>query len=387
MAKIVILGGGFAAVAAAEALSSAVSSSDRITLISASSSFTFYPALVPMVFSDFGLEEIKFDLRPKLAERNIEFIEGKAVDFDIDSRKVFAENKQEKYAVDYDYLLISVGRRLAAESVPGFFKYAYHLLGVESALRFKNEISAFGSGSIVVGMCADSHLPVPVCETALALADKFRDEIADGKASVSAVFPSTLDQAFSGSALFRDIEEEFDRMGVSLVSDFAVDRVEENKIVSALGSSLNYDLLMLIPPFEGRRALQKFAPAIDESGFAMVNSRMQIEGKKGIYAAGDIVSLPGPRFGYMAMRQAKIAAANIISELRGEPPVAEYSHELAWAIGEKYTDPVYFHYGFWDNTLNDFDEDAFFGMARRLREHYGPVGRDRFATIRTAFGN
>ena len=31
------------------------------------------------------------------------------------------------------------------------------------------------------------------------------------------------------------------------------------------------------------------------------------------------------------------------------------------------------HYGFWDETLNDFDDKALFGMARKLREHYGPV--------------
>jgi hypothetical protein len=39
------------------------------------------------------------------------------------------------------------------------------------------------------------------------------------------VVPTTLDRAFEGAALFRDVEDEFDRTGIRLVSDFAVSRV------------------------------------------------------------------------------------------------------------------------------------------------------------------
>ena len=75
----------------------------------------------------------------------------------------------------------------------------------------------------------------------------------------------------------------------------------------------------------------------------------------------------------MAMLQAQVAANNIIAQLNGEVARDEYSHKIAWIVGEKYTDPVFFHYGFWDDTLADFNEDAFFGMARRIRAHYGPI--------------
>jgi NADH dehydrogenase FAD-containing subunit len=108
-------------------------------------------------------------------------------------------------------------------------------------------------------------------------------------------------------------------------------------------------------------------------GFARVNDKMQLEGFEGIYAAGDIISLEGPRFGYMAMRQARVAAVNAVVELSGEPPTLGYIHEVEWVLGEKYTHPNFFHYGVWDNTLLDFDEDALLGMAKRIRERYGFV--------------
>jgi hypothetical protein len=50
-----------------------------------------------------------------------------------------------------------------------------------------------------------------------------------------------------------------------------------------------------------------------------------------------------------------------------------YIHRIEWVISEQYTDPIFFHYGFWDETLEDFNDDAIFGIARHLREHYGRV--------------
>ena len=77
----------------------------------------------------------------------------------------------------------------------------------------------------------------------------------------------------------------------------------------------------------------------------------------------------------MAIRQGKVAALNVLAELKGEKPAVEYRHKIEWAIAEKYTDPVFFHYGFWDDTLDDFDENALLGMAKEVRRHYGPVKR------------
>ncbi len=373
MARILILGGGFAAVAAAETLSDSAGDKHEITLVSNNHDFTFFPALVPLVFGDFKPEEIHFDMRPKLAERNIRFVEGEVLGIEPDLRTVRVRGDDIEGFIHFDYLVLAMGRRLATEKTPGFFEYAHHLLGVGPALKFKEAIANFSSGSIVVGLCPQALLPVPVCETALALAKRFASRIAAREVSVTAVFPCMLEKAFAGSTLFRDIEGEFEGNGVRLVSDFAVDQISDHEIVSTLSSRLEYDLLMLVPPFRGQSLLHRLAPLTDAEGFAQVNELMQIKGFEHIYAAGDVVALPGPRFGYMAMRQARVAASNITAQLRNEEPTTEYSHKIAWAIGEKYTDPVFFHYGFWDETLDDFDENAFFGMAKSIRDRYGPV--------------
>src|SRR4051812_39909927 len=75
MARVLILGGGFAAISAAQELTSLLGD-DEIILVSKSSEFTFYPAIIPCIFGDLDFDNIRFDLVSVLAERGVRFIHG-----------------------------------------------------------------------------------------------------------------------------------------------------------------------------------------------------------------------------------------------------------------------------------------------------------------------
>ena len=372
MARVLILGGGFAAISAAQKLTSLLRD-DEIMVVSRSSEFTFYPAIIPCIFGKLDFDHIRFDLVSVLSERGIPFIHGDVDAINTTARTVTVSGDRMTYSIDYDYLLFAVGRRLEPHSIPGLHEHSQDLFSIEGAERFKKAISEFKTGSIVVGLCPGAALPVPVCESALALADVFATQIQAGEIQIKAVFPADLAHAFAGANLFRNIEEEFRKKGVELVTNFQVDTVEADRIISRDGSVVEHDLLMLIPPFAGQLSLRSTGHVTDISGFAKVNAMMQVAGVDHVYAAGDITAMPGPKFGYMAMRQGNVAAANIASQIAGEQPSVIYQHRIEWAIGETYTGPKFFHYGFWDETLDDFDGDAIFGMARRVRQLYGPI--------------
>ncbi|HYJ92141.1 MAG TPA: FAD-dependent oxidoreductase [Pyrinomonadaceae bacterium] len=373
MAKIVILGGGFAALAAAEVLANRISDRDEIVLVSKNDKFVFYPGLVPLVFGHVKQSEVIFDLRSLLRRRKIRFVRGEIIEVNPVENTVRVLSESVEEVLNFDFLLIALGRKLETRALPGFAEHAHHILSIGPALDLKHAIANFDSGSIVVGLCPDASLPVPVCEAALGFAQRFRGKITDGDISVKIVFPSTLEKALAGAGLFRDLETEFDRKGIHLVCDFPITSIHQNAILDDYGSLIDYDLLMLMPAFVVQKLFKGEEAVTDSEGFIRIDDQMQVAGFDRIYAAGDIISLAGPRFGYMAMRQGKVAAENIIARLRGEAPHAEYNHEIEWIIGESYTDPVFFHYGFWDNTLDDFDENAFFGMAKLIRERYGVV--------------
>jgi sulfide:quinone oxidoreductase len=63
MARVLILGGGFGGVVAAEALAQQLGAEHQITLISRSSRFVFYPALVRLAFGKCESDDVSFDLR------------------------------------------------------------------------------------------------------------------------------------------------------------------------------------------------------------------------------------------------------------------------------------------------------------------------------------
>jgi sulfide:quinone oxidoreductase len=370
MRNVTIIGGGFAAIAAVEEFLKHPGEVE-ITLIGQSREFFFYPALVPYLFDELERGDISFDLRKALVDRGVRFIEGEVLSVDPSLNSITITGDDVKGKVRYGRLLIAIGRRLATEHVPGFFEYAHHLLSLPAADRLKEEIANFNGGTIVVGLTPGSLLPIPVCETALGLARRFREHVQNDAVQIKAVFPETLEDAFEGSSLFRDIRGSFDREGVELIERFPVDRVEPGMLVSETSGAHAFDLLVLLPPFRGQSPVMNLDAVSGNAGFIHVNEMMQVAGNERIYAAGDIVSAHGPRFGYMAIRQGRTAARNILAEVRGEAPGEKYDHKLAWIVSEKYSDPVFFHYGFWDESLEDYDEDSFFGKAKLLREKYG----------------
>jgi NADH dehydrogenase FAD-containing subunit len=62
MANVLVLGGGFAGVVAAESLAQRLGTEHRITLVSRHREFTFFPSLVQLAFGRLNLEDVFFDL-------------------------------------------------------------------------------------------------------------------------------------------------------------------------------------------------------------------------------------------------------------------------------------------------------------------------------------
>ena len=76
MAKVLVLGGGFGGLVAAERLAQTLGGNHQVTLVSRSRRFVFYPALVKVAFGKCKREDVSFDLRNALLDRRVNFIEA-----------------------------------------------------------------------------------------------------------------------------------------------------------------------------------------------------------------------------------------------------------------------------------------------------------------------
>src|SRR6185503_1013979 len=170
MAKVLILGGGFGGVVAAKRLAEQLGDEHQITLVSRSRHFVFYPALVRLAFGKCERDDVSFDLRHAMLDRRVNFIEAEVARVDPHERIVKIAHGEVEGRLPYDYLIFALGRRLATERISGFYEHAHHLLSVDKAITFGKAIAEFREGRAVIGQCAGARLPIPVFETAFALA-------------------------------------------------------------------------------------------------------------------------------------------------------------------------------------------------------------------------
>ncbi len=371
MANILILGGGFGGLITAERLAAAHGSTHQITLVSPNRKFTFYPALVQLAFGACEPDDISFDLTRKMTELGVRFVQGETVNINAERRTAKITGKDFDGEIGYDYLVIAAGRRLATEKTPGFFEYANHLLGTNAAQTFGNALENFRTGNIIIGMCPDARLPVPVCETAFALARKFENEIDDGKIQIKVIFPESLEAAFGGASLHRELEAAFRRHKINVLYDVPICEISAEEIFSAKKHRINYDLLMLVPPFQGQTIVRNLGDtAADGAGYARVNGKMQVHDFEKVYAVGDIVAFSGPKFAHMAVRQAAVAAENILSEIKGDEPKAEYYHEINTVIDAGGADSIHLHYGIWDDRVFALQKGTFWSWAKNIHDRF-----------------
>ena len=203
MANVVILGAGFAGLVAAESLSKQVASQHQITLVSRNREFVFYPELVRLAFGKCEPDDIRFDVREAMLSRRVRFIEGEIARINPELRRVALSHGDIEGDLSYDYLIIALGRRLATERIPGFFEHANHLLTVESALRFGEQIKRFEKGRAVIGQCPGSRLPVPVYEAAFALTRLFERRGTRQQLEITIVSPDPPDIEFGDKEIDR----------------------------------------------------------------------------------------------------------------------------------------------------------------------------------------
>jgi len=376
MANILILGGGFGGLMTAEHLSKSLGgNSHRITLVSPKDKFTFYPALVRLAFGDCDEDDISFDLHEKLNDLNVRFVQGEVIKLNLNLKRVQVTGNDFDGDISFDYLVIAMGRRLATEKIGGFFEHAHHLLGVKAALKFGGAVKSFRKGNIVVGLAPQAFLPVPVCETAFALSKEFETEIVKQDITVSIVFPETVKKAFGGADLHLKLEKAFAKHHIKVITDFAVKEVTEKAIVSGEGQKIDYDLLMLLPPFRGQAMLGNDG-ITDGSHFVVVDHFLRVSNLEKVYAVGDIAAFTGPKLAFMAVRQAQAAAANIVSEIHGGIAKEIYNHDIALIIDEGGDDAIFLHYGIWDDILHGLKTGKMWSRMKNKHNQLWEVVRD-----------
>ena len=369
MAKILIAGGGFGGVVAAEALAKQVRAEHEITLVSRNRKFVFYPDLVRLAFGKCEPDDISIDLFETMLDHRVKFVQGEVARLNPEARTVTVSNGDLEGKLSYDYLILALGRRLATERVTGFFEHAGHILDVPSALKFGEQVKSFKGGRIVVGQCPGARLPVPVFETAFAFSRLLKQKGQRDAARITIINPDPPNLAFADLDMARALRDALEEHSIESLSDFPIDRVLPTLVMTAHGHALEYNLLMLVPPFRGPSAVMGLG-ITGEEGYISVDRKMRVQGIENVYAAGDCVDFVGPKLGHMAVHQGEVAAANLALELQEKDPNVLYDHEMMMVIDEGGDESIYLRKGLWDEKRSTVKQGRFWSWAKHIHDKY-----------------
>ena len=120
MAKVAIIGAGFAGQTAALYLGDALGAEHEITVINRLKEFSYVPSWVWVGIGRMPVEKTMFPLEPVYRRSGVRFVHGRATQVLVDERTVVVERDGGGEArVDYDHLIVATGPKLDFEGTEG----------------------------------------------------------------------------------------------------------------------------------------------------------------------------------------------------------------------------------------------------------------------------
>jgi sulfide:quinone oxidoreductase len=116
MAKIVIVGAGIGGIPMAFEMKENARKQDEVVVIADTPTFHFVPSNPWVAVNWRKPSDIKVELAPVFKKKGITFIQNKVTKFQPAENRVELEDGTQ---VDYDYLIIATGPKLAFDEVPG----------------------------------------------------------------------------------------------------------------------------------------------------------------------------------------------------------------------------------------------------------------------------
>jgi sulfide:quinone oxidoreductase len=329
-AKLVIAGGGVAALEAALAIRHLATGRIETEMWSPRREFVYRPFSVGEPYGVASL--LRYDLAALAAACGASFRLGGIASVDPGGRR-FAVRDGEPFP--YDFLLLCTGTRMLW-SIPG----AVTFWGVADEGGVGNVVRRLRAGTLrdaVFTMPSGSSWALPLYELALLAACVLaKSGIEDARLAV--VTPEEAPLQLFGPAVAERMTRLLEDHRIELVAGVHPVGFERGRLEIAPGEPIETEVVVSLPRLEGRRI--EGVPH-DEEGFVAVDEHCGVVGVEGVFAAGDVTNFPVKQGG-VATQQADTAAEAIAAAAGCAVDPAPFDPELRgvlWTGGE----PLYLY--------------------------------------------
>ncbi len=349
MAKIVVLGAGLGGIPMAFEMKELSRKEDEVVVISDSPTFHFVPSNPWVAVNWRKPSDIKIELAPVLKKKKISLVQQAA-------KKVHPDKNQVELvdgsSVDYDYLIIATGPRLAFDEIPGFGPHGYtqsvcHVDHAAEAGEFWDNFVK-DPGPIIVGSVQGASCFGPAYEYLFIAESDLRKRKIRDKVKMTFVTsePYIGHLGLGGVGDTKGLlESELRDKHVNWICNAKVDSIEDGTMyvteVDEAGlekkkHALPFKHSMMIPAFTGIDAVRDVEGLVNPRGFIIVNEHQHNPKYPNVYAVGVCIAIPPleqtpvptgvPKTGYMIESMVTATAHNIRDILDGKAP----SHKATW---------------------------------------------------------
>ncbi|XP_020565040.1 apoptosis-inducing factor 2-like [Oryzias latipes] len=302
---VVVVGGGFAGIAAARQLKSR---GVPFTLIDMKEAFHH------------NLAALRASVQPGFAQRTFipfaktfgsSFVQGRVEHVDPERQAVFLQGGRE---IQYSHLILCTG---TSGTFPGKVNAVSSLeASVQKYEELVEQIQAadsvlvIGGGSTGVEMAAEIKTEYPEKKVVLI---NSRIGLADP------VMMPSIRQQVKEVLLEKGVELLLGQK-VSRMSELQLNKTQKNmKVSTERGETLTTDLIICCTGLKINSAAYSLGlmSSMADSGALRVNQYLQVHGFSNIFAVGDCSDTQKPKTAYLAGLQAAVAVTNILNSLRG----------------------------------------------------------------------
>lgn len=343
MAHIVILGAGIGGMPAAYEMHEMLRPGDRLTVITNGPTHHFVPSNPWVAVNWRKRGDIEVELAPLLEKKNIDFIPVGARRVHPDRNQIELEDGRN---VDYDFLVIATGPKLAFDEVEGLGPdgFTQSICHVDHAVKAEAAWQEFvrNPGPVVVGAVQMASCYGPAYEFAMIMDTDLRKRRIRDKVPMTFVTaePYIGHLGLGGVGDSKGLMESVMRSRhIRWICNAKTTKVEAGKMYVTEHNDdgtpkkehvLEFKYSMMLPAFKGVDAVIGIEGLTNPRGFILIDEHQRNPKYRNIYSVGVCVAIApveatpvptgAPKTGYMIESMVSATVRNIRAQLDGREP-------------------------------------------------------------------
>ena len=326
--KILIVGGGLAGTIVANGLcrqlkDELASSAVTISMLGASAKHMYQPGLLYVPFGRMRESDLFRDQR-KVLDRRVPYFVDAAKHIDTDKKTVLTEFGKSH---SYDFLVIATGSRIRPDTIPGMAEGAHWFYDLDGARKMRDALRDFQGGKVVVNVNAPHKCPVAPLEITFMLRDFLDAKGVLNKSEITYTYP--IGRLHGLEPVAQWAVPEFERCGIKSETFFNTKSVDpkQKTITSEEGLTLNYDLLVTIPPHTGQQVITD--SNLGKGGWVPTQRDTLLrDGSSDVFIVGDTTNLPISKAGSTAHFEADTIVDNLSSLIKEDRWARNYDGKV-----------------------------------------------------------